>query len=354
MIYFLLFLYIFFLIFISIDKRFQKYNYFIFGISIAALFLFAAFRFEVGQDYDNYLDFFNKVVPINEFDFQDLDFTIEIGYQLLEAVVKYFCNNFNVMIIVMTTTIFLLFINLIRKYSVAPLISLLIFVDYFYLIQVMGQYRQVLSLLMCLNALCFVEDRKFFRFLIVVAFASAFHTASIIFLCVYFVPRIKFTNKKLCFFIMFGFIILAGSLFLKTILIFIIKLLDFGIVGEKVQLYLNETSISFITIPGICEKLILFLFLFLVNKKPLNQKHIGVYVLGFYWYLFFMPINSTLSARGALVFLSINLLLAAEVYKELTFKRKVLFMIAYIGAGVYLIAQELLTYAHIYLPYRVI
>ncbi len=188
------------------DNKYKKDLFFL-DISFLTLFIVLFLR----KPYSDLVDF------LNIFDYFNGDITLinttrfDFLYKLLNIVVgKIWLNQrFFIFIVDLITLSGPYFI--IRKYSKNYFLSILFFISIgtyhiqFYVI------RQAMALSLLLFSIKYLEERKFFKYLMLVICASLFHTSAIIFLPVYFLSYIKIDKK----FVMFYTSIIILSLIFK-------------------------------------------------------------------------------------------------------------------------------------------
>lgn len=107
---------------------------------------------------------------------------------------------------VITSAWILFFVSLaIHQQSSDPLLAALLFVitsNFFISLNIVSQYMAVS---MCLFSCRFAEDQKPFPFFLLVLAASLFHTSALVFLPVYFLPKIKLKPQWCVLVILFFF-----------------------------------------------------------------------------------------------------------------------------------------------------
>lgn len=153
--------------------------------------------------------FVNEVKPIYEIDFnKSSQFYNELGFFWLGFIVKTFTNNPTFyLLFISAITIFFLYKDL-RKYSIYPILGLFVYVARFYFNRNFMQIRAGLSYLLIIFATKYIQERKFWKFLLVIFVAYQFHHSAIIALPVYFLCN-WMTLKKwhICVGLAFAFII---------------------------------------------------------------------------------------------------------------------------------------------------
>lgn len=113
------------------------------------------------------------------------------GFQFIERVLLFF--NADVQWLYVVTSLFtLIFVFLaIFRQSIDPVLASLFFVitsNYFLSLNIVSQY---MAIAVCLFACEFAEKRKPVPFVLLVLFAALFHTSALVFLPVYFLPKLE-------------------------------------------------------------------------------------------------------------------------------------------------------------------
>ena len=118
------------------------------------------------------------------------------GYAVFEKCVQIFTDNYQVYLVVLAVIFFAGMAWWICRYSAEPCLSYLIFSSFLFAFYALTGLRQTLAtVLVVFLGTKLIEERKFWRFLLIVAVAFTIHKSSICFLPFYFLSRIP-VNKK--------------------------------------------------------------------------------------------------------------------------------------------------------------
>lgn len=194
-------------------------------IPFLILFLLASLRWERGTDWESYISLFENVDNI----FYLLAF--EPGFYYLNFIVASISDNYTIVLVIQALVIYTLHFYIIKKYSLLPFVSLMIWFGFY-----MGSIffvRFHVALTITLFSFIFIVDRKFWKFFICILIAFCFHRTAILFIPAYFLFNNVFTRKQLL-------ISIALSFFLS--LLFGIGLnflgqINLGIISEKALTY---------------------------------------------------------------------------------------------------------------------
>ena len=207
-------------------------------IVIVFVFVFVAgLRYETGVDWLAYQNYFDEVIPLNDaFTFNyfgNVFLTLDLGYSLLNSVVKMLGGNVQVVFFVISLASTLLLIKNLKYYSNHVLTSLLVYYPFFFFIFDMSGLRQGLAIQIVLFSVKYIAERNFFKFLFYILLATSIHWTAIVLL-----PLYIFANKR----ISIGYTVI---LFFVSIVIFTFKIKWMGaILGDLVGQLNTFTMLS--------------------------------------------------------------------------------------------------------------
>lgn len=207
---------------------FEKYKILLLFFSCLVLWIVAAFRNEsVGADHLNYRETFLWVLHIPWEELSDIGvlsgfIKMEYGYLVFNKLLTYISKNTQIITIVSSAFIIVGFGRYIYRYSKIPWLSIFLLICMGYYTQSLNVIRQYMAIVIVLNSIKYIEERRFWRFLMVVVIASFFHKTACFFLPVYPIARLKLDRK-------FLFWAVAGMIFLSTLGNFVLmKLAELG------------------------------------------------------------------------------------------------------------------------------
>ena len=184
------------LIFASYLRKFgPEIERFLYTFFISVLFIFCAFRYEVGCDWLTYQEIF---LYDNAVYFFRAGGTIEFGYNLLMIALKnlgFGFLAFNVAI----SLIFFAGLNALAQRNINPLFFLALAFPIIIVQLPMSGLRQAAAFgFLCFSFLGFI-DRKTFKFLIYIVLAASFHSSAVIFFLLTPFLWLKFSMKNILF-----------------------------------------------------------------------------------------------------------------------------------------------------------
>lgn len=199
-------------------------------IPFLILFALASLRWERGTDWGSYITMFENVENI----FYLLAF--EPGFYYLNYIVSVVSDNYTIVLVIQAIIIYVLHFYIIKKYSLLPFVSLMIWFGFY--IGSVFFVRFHVALAITLFSFIFIVDRKFWKFFICILIAFCFHRTAILFIPAYFLFNKVFTRKQLLIGMFLSFLLSAvfsiGLNFLGHI--------NLGIISEKALTYAEAGS----------------------------------------------------------------------------------------------------------------
>lgn len=191
-------------------------------LCIALFILFFGFRGFVGQDWSNYYPTFENLSSANlgDFFYSFDDTSFEPGFVLLMLCCKSIYDSYHFMVFVVTLiNAWLLFRFLFKNIPNTPL-ALIVFLCMGGLIMELNLLRNSISILIFLNTLEYIRDRKPLPFFLWNIVGMTFHVTSLLYLPLYFVfhkrcPKWLFLSLL----IVGNLVFLSGIKFVTPILI---------------------------------------------------------------------------------------------------------------------------------------
>ncbi|MEB7715533.1 EpsG family protein [Staphylococcus equorum] len=250
-------------------------------------------------DYSIFIDYLNSV---NEKD--------KTFYILIRTL-----NNFGIeghLLIAILATIFLIAIFwLIYKYSHNNLLSIILFISLGYLFFSLTGLRQTLALSLIIFSYKYIRERKLIKFVLLVLFASLFHSTAIIFLIAYPFAYVKLGMKHI---LILSAAIITNSLFYSQVN----GVLEKFIVNDQYEYYLN--NMETLNYSGFFIQLIIFIFCVVLKKNllPQNPKDISLYNLIFIGLLIqLFSTNIAVAFRISLYFSIFSIILIPNIINSI-------------------------------------
>jgi hypothetical protein len=268
------------------------------------------------RDYFAYLDIYDSVsVLFTDFDTSQVHG--EPGYLFLNQLLKTLGIGPTGVFIVMAFSSVALALNFFRKYTPFFLIAALLYFSHVYLLRDMMQIRAGLAASISLYALRYIDERRIWRFSVIVGLASTMHSGVLLLFLAYITyPYYRKHPSFVKYIIPSGFFI---GLILKANLIEFIITTFFNI--PAVAIYLADpeyfTSLGLFNIV-LLKNIILILFLFYYKDELIkNVPYFEVYVLclglGIFWLSAFNNF-AILAARLATYFANVEHILLPSLF----------------------------------------
>ncbi len=159
-------------------------------VGFAAVFIFlSAMRFQVGYDYNSYggMYFNMKYMGLEEVTVM----RAEKGFLMPLYVLNLAVEDYRTVFIYTSLIIYSAVFYLIYKESSNPWISVVAYLCFGLFFNSLCFLRQVMAALLCGYAVRYVDERRPFRFAVLVIAAASFHWSALIMLALYFFLRIK-------------------------------------------------------------------------------------------------------------------------------------------------------------------
>lgn len=309
---YLLIFFVFLAAFLGSDKKyFSQLSYFMIIVALLLLPVLVGINSD-RADFGNYLKFFQDM-PTNIFSFSFFNYAkgqhSELGYNYLQAFVKFFLNSATVYFILFC---FISFLFRYKHYSFFLsksdiIIAFFIFLSHEFLRKDAVQIRNGMASAIVLYALIFLYQNKKIKYIFFVLLASSFHMAGLAALPLVVLPidNLKKFDK---FLIVVFFFSLCVSIFfsIRKILLYFSRL---GLLPPQVDIYLNWSdflvAIPF-TNPILLKSLFITCFLFIKRKKLFDDFTIHflyqIYVISTCYYLIFRDFQILAGRFGSLFY----------------------------------------------------
>jgi hypothetical protein len=263
-------------------------NKIVFFMFMFALLCFAGFRYGIEADYWSYYVIFHKA---------EWQQGLDIGFKFLIDTYQLFSNSFNgfvFFIAVLSIALKTLYFSKLKH----SFLGAAIYVSLFYIALEYNTIRQGLALSILLFSADFAIQRKRLPFIISVLIASCLHTSSMIFIFAYFIcgQNSIITIKKTAYIIVCA---LCVRLFLFSHMVdSLLQIIGMLNIPElrlaQLRIYLHAQSESIFTIGFFRRIVILALFIFLNNKRRINNRYFPLYLWSCFIYILFMGANPAL------------------------------------------------------------
>lgn len=157
--------------------------------------IISCIRYDIGTDYRWYANGFKSMA---ESGFSNMTYgDWEIGFVFLNKLVGLFTDNYAVLIAIASVISLSGTFYLIWRYSKNHFMSVFLFLNTYLFYLDLNYVRQAIAMSIMCFAYGFLQDRKFWRFLLLCVLAATFHLPVIYLIPVYFITFIKLNLKTL-------------------------------------------------------------------------------------------------------------------------------------------------------------
>ena len=359
--YLLLFLYLWIMVIAESSQYLSAYKKYYFIFSSILLWLFIGCRWETGTDWESYKQLFDTLELDWSFLFNVYHF--DIGYVLLNALVRLFTDEYSIFLIINAGITIYLLSKLLLKTSQFPNLSLAFFYTNFMIAQFMGSNRRMMAMVFALWGFYFIYKARKSKALINMGLAFCFHRASIINVFSWLIPRSIFSIKQVIIILLLSLCI--GLLQIPAKLVEItgtlLSVLTNNPIVEKMLFYSenNEEHLVYATgnlylstLLAVAKRsILLILYMVIIRKNKVDratQFFYNIYIIGFAGYLLF--IGSFFQMLTAF-FTFIEVILIGKMYSYIPRKGKILFCALLLFYGVFQMLNALNVYPDLYMPY---
>lgn len=262
---------------------------------IILFFLLAAFRWEIGTDWESYLSNFRIANDMGLIEYiKVFSGFYEYGYVILTGIIGFLTNNYNFYLSFVALIIFILTYS--RLFSRSKLIYIsLLAIFCFSFAYMFSVPRQGIAIAVVFYSIKYIEEKSKFKFIIAVLIATMFHSSALIFLPAYFIFYLKISVKK---YLIGMFLALFCGIAAVEILSFINNMgILPGKISERISSYLTTKYVDNASRALIVDILIktltrgfvivlIFLFLLKIKNKDENLNgYINFYYVSTYLYI---------------------------------------------------------------------
>lgn len=177
-VYLLIFLYLYLGCWIESAHNLKKGSTLLFYTSVIIIIALIGLRWETGTDWSSYYLFFDNLTLDWSIIFGVMHF--DLGYVIINALIKYFTQNYTLFLIFDTIIAIIPLVVLVRKISPFPNLSLFVFYTNFLLSQYMGSNRRMIAMSLVLWAVYFIAIHKETKAIVTLIVSFLFHRSSIL------------------------------------------------------------------------------------------------------------------------------------------------------------------------------
>ena len=158
------------------------------------LFTLGALRGEgVGADYYGYKSYFEIFSKLKWFSSYA---SIERGYILLNKIISIFTDNYQWLLVVCSFLSLIGVIYFVKKQAFFPIVSIWLYISMGYYQATFTRLRQAIAISVVLIAYKYAQEKKFWKFILLIILASLFHRTALIAVLIYPFLHLNRTNNQ--------------------------------------------------------------------------------------------------------------------------------------------------------------
>ena len=276
--------------------------------------LLAFLRYGIGADYFSYelLYYYINESPFKEFFAESAHG--EIGFRLFGSVLKGVGVPYQLYLIIIATINIIFVWKLVKKYSLNPTLSLVIYFAFFYFVWTFSGLRQGLTLVIGMYYLLeAIEKNKTLKIILVCLALSLIHASALVLIFFYFITKINFNKKQLMLLAIIGF--LLSFLPLNLILTY----LTWIPIIENISPYASYAGgLNSLDFAGII-RILLLIFVFVYydsysSKNFMNKKILDIYIISLILYFSMQSLGELTAARFSIYGKYLEVIILANIY----------------------------------------
>lgn len=298
------------------DKKVNKRLAFIFFLVILLL---AVLRYGVGTDYFIYERLYQSLLdnPIKEL-LNGIP-SQEIGYRLIGSLFRMVKAPYSIFIAAIA------FVNLIYVYKLSvefsenPFLSIFMYYSFYYFVWTYSGLRQGLTLTIgCYYLLKFFNRDRSLLFILIIGILSLIHISVLILIPLYFLSKMKITNKVFFFSIFIALLLILLPMLLPLERILELPIISLGM-RYKLVAYLNmdydfNNLLDFKFIVRYLYLLVLLVYYkFYSNKNDVSKFIVNLYFFSILLY-FSLQYSELMAARFSLYGKYLDIIIYANIY----------------------------------------
>ncbi|MBT2758418.1 EpsG family protein [Mesobacillus foraminis] len=192
-------------------------------VTLVSLILVSGLRANIGDTY-----FYKHTFEINNFTWEQVKDKENIGFWIFQMILKNYSEDPQILIFTTAAISNILIIFILSKYSRMFELSTYVYITGgLYLISMNG-LRQVLTAAVVFTGTKFIIEGNWFKYLLLVLFASTFHESALILIPIYFFVRYRAWSRATLFLLLFAILIVIGFEKFSTILFSTIENTQYG------------------------------------------------------------------------------------------------------------------------------
>jgi len=242
--------------------------------AVVVFFIFFGFRGYLSTDWTSYVAYYDKCTIDYIIDYTPISGYLEPGFTALTLLCKNVFGTFQSLVVITTAINLVLLLKFFKNRIDNIPLGLILFVVFEGLIMSINLLRNTIAILIFVNALKYITERRPLPYFLLCALAMSFHLTAVLYFPMYFILRIKI-NKWMYL----GIFLVLNAIFILNIPIVLKLITSLGLVGEMTEtkiesyteIYDESTKLSI----GYLERLITggLVFCYFDRLKELRQEN---------------------------------------------------------------------------------
>lgn len=208
-------------------------------LSFIPLLIVSGLRYQVGTDYQSYINIFNQILNTGS------TTRTEVGYIILNKLVQIFSENPQSIIIITSLISYSLVYKTVYDLSPSVAFSLYTFITAALLFPSYNLIRQFIAVAISLYAFRFIyrDNKKIVMYILFIILAASFHKTALIMIPIGIASLIRFRLKH---YIMMVLVLVVMFIFRDDVLEFIVSIVYPGYIGSRylARVIINQLQIA--------------------------------------------------------------------------------------------------------------
>lgn len=186
--------------------------------TILCFVLVSGLRSSIGDTY-----FYKHSFEINDFTWEYVQSQKDIGFGILQMMLKQYSNNSQILIVTTAALTNILIIPVFFKYSRMFEVSTYIFITGGLFLVSMNGLRQFLAAAIVFGATKYLIERRWLKYFLIVGLASTFHLSALVLIPIYFFVRYRAWSKATLVLLSFALLVVLGFEWFSSVFFSAIK-----------------------------------------------------------------------------------------------------------------------------------
>ena len=242
-------------------------------VTIFILIIFSGTRYRIGgSDYEMYENMFKSAPTISKFTFfKNYIYGVESGYILLNSIVKSIGLNFYGFTLIHSILFYILLYKSLQKYNINNMFFIVIFLYKCWIFNTFISMRQSLVIVVFLNALYYLINNNWQRYLAYLIPCILLHRSTVILLPIILICNKNYSKKTM---VVYGLVFIFFFLLnITNVYIFNPSTIIYNLFGsfikivDKTEFYLKGSALKSINVFSTIETYMIWLALVIFYKK---------------------------------------------------------------------------------------